>query len=219
MTNASGTFNVDYAAYQARYAAVPATGNSNLWYSFDHGPAHYTFIDSEESQDAGSPQLTWLAADLAAADARRATTPWLFVAQHRPVFCSTKSEEGDHTPGGRFPRSLEPLLKQYHVDVVLTGHEHLYERSQAIFNGTVVTAAEGANNTYASPGAPVYIVAGASGAFQSGDWIAPQPKWSAFRTFDVYGYGRMRISGAHRLTYDFVEQTTGKVADHWEISK
>jgi hypothetical protein len=34
MTNSSGTFNVDYAAFQTRYAAVPSNGNSNLWYSY-----------------------------------------------------------------------------------------------------------------------------------------------------------------------------------------
>ena len=57
LTNSSGTYNVDYAAYMARYAAVPKTGNGNLWYSFENGPVHYTFIDSEEAQSAGSPQL------------------------------------------------------------------------------------------------------------------------------------------------------------------
>lgn len=120
MTNASGKFNVDYAAYQARYAAVPPTGNSNLWYSYDFGSIHFTCIDSEESQAPNSPQAIWMAADLAAADANRANVPWLVMMQHRPVYSSTKSEAGDHTPGSGFPLTLEPYTSKYHVDLFLT---------------------------------------------------------------------------------------------------
>ena len=115
---------MDYAAYQARYAAVPPNGNSNLWYSYNHGAMHITNINSEDLQTPGSPQADWLAADLAAVD--RTVTPWLILMQHRPVYSSTKSEAGDHTPGvpGGFPAKLEPYIKQYAVDLFLTGHEH-----------------------------------------------------------------------------------------------
>lgn len=134
------------------------------------------------------------------------------------MYCSTKSESGDHTPGGTYPRNLEALLVANKVDLVITGHEHLYERMNAIINGTVVTAATGVNNTYVSPGAPVYVVAGASGAFQSGDWITPVPAWSANRQANVYGYGKMRVTGASKLQYDFVD-FEGKVHDSWAITK
>ena len=109
LTNASGTYQVDYAAFQARYGAVPPNGNSNLWYSYNHGAMHVTCINSEELQTPGSPQAQWLAADLAAVD--RAVTPWLIMMQHRPVYSSTKSEAGDHTPGMGFPAKLEPYIK------------------------------------------------------------------------------------------------------------
>ncbi len=112
---------MDYAAFQARYGAVPPNGNTNLWYSFDFASAHYVYVNSEESQAPGSPQLEWLAADLAAVD--RTVTPWLFLFQHRPLLCSTKSEEGDHVPGGKFLTALEPLILAHKVDVVITGHE------------------------------------------------------------------------------------------------
>ena len=111
---------MDYAAYQARYAAVPPTGNSNLWYSYDFGGIHFTCIDSEESQAPNSPQALWMEADLAAADANRATVPWVIMMQHRPVYSSTKSEAGDHTPGSGFPLVLEPYTSKYHVDLFLT---------------------------------------------------------------------------------------------------
>lgn len=115
---------MDYAAYQCRYAAVPPNGEGNLWYSYDFGAAHYVNIDSEEDQSPTSPQAQWLAADLARAAANRAAIPWIIMLQHRPVYSSTKSESGSHLPGGGFAAVLEPYLKQYKVDLFLTGHQH-----------------------------------------------------------------------------------------------
>lgn len=173
---------------------MPATGFGNLWYSFDHGAVHYVFGDSEEPQSPGSPQHTWIAADLAAVD--RSVTPWVIYSQHRPFLCSTKSEAGDHTPGGTFLRNLEALFLQNSVDLVLVGHEHLYERMNAYRNGTVVARTQFANQTYVAPGAPVYIVQGTAGAFVTGDWMDPQPEWSAFRNGVQYGYGASARGGA-----------------------
>jgi hypothetical protein len=67
----------------------------------------------------GSPQRAWIEADLAAVD--RTKTPWLFLFQHRPLLCSTTSEEGDHVPGGKFLTNLEALILAHNVDVVITG--------------------------------------------------------------------------------------------------
>ena len=104
------------------------------------------------------------------------------------------------------------------MDVVITGHEHLYERMNAVANGTVVAPAAGVNNTYAAPGAPVYAVQGTAGAFVGGDWMQPQPAWSAFRNSATYGYGRVTIDGASSLDWQFVT-TDGTVLDHWRIEK
>ncbi len=195
---------------------MPPGGNGNLWYSYDFASAHYAYVDSEEDLSAGSAQLAWLKADLAAVD--RSVTPWVFVFQHRPLLCSTKGEEGDHVPGGRFLTLLEDTLLAHSVDVVITGHEHLYERSNAVRNGTVVGTASGPDNTYVSPPAPIYMVQGTAGAFVSGDWITPQPAWSAFRDGNTYGYGRVQITGAHSLLWEFVD-INGKVVDHFRIQK
>ena len=127
LTNVSGTYQVGYAAYQCRYAAVPDNGNSNLWFSFNHGAAHFVHINSEEDQSPASPQAKWLAADLAAAATNRALVPWIILVQHRPVYSSTKSEASSHLPGSGFAAVLEPYLQQYKVDLFLTGHQHQCE--------------------------------------------------------------------------------------------
>lgn len=216
LTNSSGKYNVDYAAYIARYGAVPSNGNGPLWYSYDFGSVHYTYLDSEESQDAGSPQLAWLQADLAAVD--RTKTPWVLVFQHRPLLCSTQSEEGDHVPGGKFLTLLEPTLLANKVDLVVTGHEHLYERMNAVVKGVVVANATGTRNAYVNPTGPVYVVQGTAGAFVGGDWMNPQPAWSAFRDGTTYGYGQMIVDGASSIDWTYMG-SDGKVIDHWRIEK
>lgn len=94
----------------------------------------------------------------------------------------------------------------------------LYERTNAVANGTVVATATGVNNTYTAPAAPVYVVQGTAGAFVGGDWMEPQPAWSAVRNGATYGYGRVTIDGAKSLDWQYVT-TDGTVLDHWRIEK
>ena len=122
-----------------------------------------------------------------------------------------------HEPGCPFAVALEPLFAVSAVDLVLQGHEHCYERTHAVFNGTVVTRAD-ANGTYVSPRAPVYIVQGSSGAMQRETFVAPPPAWSAVAVDQIYGFGRLAFSGATSLRYEFVD-TTGAVRDAWGITK
>ena len=218
-TNATGTYNDIWgAAFQSRFF-MPANGNGNLWFSFNIGPVHVASISSEHNYTIGSEQWLWLQNDLQSVD--RSVTPWVFVSLHRPIYSSDEDEYGSHCPGGVFAVNLEPLLVQNKVDLVLQGHEHCAERTQAHINGTVITAAVNqgngtASNTYVNPGAPIYIVQGSSGAVQEESWVTPQPVWSAFRIEDVYGYGIMEITGANLLEYYFVD-TQRQIWDQWRI--
>ncbi len=90
-------------------------------------------------------------ADLSKVD--RSVTPWVFLSLHRPVYSADASEYDSHRPGAPLATWLEPILQRHRVDLVVQGHVHCAERTQAQFNGTVVTAAvnEGpgaAANTY-----------------------------------------------------------------------
>lgn len=100
-------------------AARGVDGHS--WYSYDLGAWHAIVLDSECSRVGGcgtdSPQGRWLAADLAASDARCTVAIW-----HKPRF--TSGEHGND-------RSVAPFwtaLYRAGVDVVINGHDHDYER-------------------------------------------------------------------------------------------
>ena len=97
--------------------AFPRMGS----FSFDYGQVHWTVLDSNRYADWESPALkAWLEADLKAA--QHAT--WRIVALHHPLFQSAKSHEED-----QWMRPISPLLERYHVDLVLAGHVHNYQRT------------------------------------------------------------------------------------------
>ena len=99
------------------YFGALAGPNRNGWFSKDVGDWHVISLNSEVNVAAGSPQEQWLRADLAANTKACTVAMW-----HSPLFTS-----GSHSPDS----SLRPLfqaLYDYNADLVLTGHNHNYER-------------------------------------------------------------------------------------------
>jgi len=87
------------------------------YYSYTAGEWHVVALNSEIDVRTGSPQEQWLRADLAANPTACAAVLW-----HRPLFSSG--------PNGN-NRDLQDLWRtiyEFNVDIVVSGHEHLYER-------------------------------------------------------------------------------------------
>jgi len=92
------------------------------WYSFDLGEWHVVALNSncdDVGCDEGSEQEQWLRADLEANDARCTLAFW-----HAPRF-SSGAEHG----GTRSVEDLWQALLDHDVELLLSGHEHLYERT------------------------------------------------------------------------------------------
>jgi hypothetical protein len=106
-----------YYAYFGAAAGDPAKG----WYSFDLGGWHLIVLnsncDSVSGCGAGSPQEQWLAADLAAHPGVCTLAAW-----HHPRFSS-----GPHGDDATFQTFWDDLYAAG-ADVVLDGHDHIYER-------------------------------------------------------------------------------------------
>ncbi|KAB2897274.1 MAG: metallophosphoesterase family protein [Kofleriaceae bacterium] len=112
--------------------AFALPGNER-WYSFDWGSVHFAALDTEQSL---STQAAWLDADLAATD-----RPWKIVFFHRPPYSS-----GDHGSATDVRTRLAPVLERHGVQLVLTGHDHHYERTTPQNGVTyVVTGGAGGN--------------------------------------------------------------------------
>ncbi|HVG44927.1 MAG TPA: metallophosphoesterase [Longimicrobium sp.] len=102
--------------YFAYYGA--AAGPRGLgYYSFDLGAWHVVSLNSIQGTEPGSPQERWLRADLAAHPGRCTLAFW-----HHPRFSS-----GPHGSTARMA-PLWRVLQDAGVDVVLSAHDHHYER-------------------------------------------------------------------------------------------
>ena len=105
-----------YFTYFGAAAGTPGEG----WYSFDAGSWHVVVLNSECSVvgcGPGSAQYAWLQRDLEASAATCTLAGW-----HRPRFSS-----GAHGSDGR-TAALWSLLDTEGAEVVLSGHDHHYER-------------------------------------------------------------------------------------------
>ncbi len=89
-------------------------------FSFDYGNVHIACLDSNPYANPLDPALlVWLSDDL-----KKSTADWKIVSYHHPGFNSSKDHYDD-----QIMRLLAPVLEQLGVDIVLSGHEHNYQRT------------------------------------------------------------------------------------------
>jgi len=74
-----------------------------------------------DSTDCESGQVNWLENSL-----RDSRAKWKVAALHHPIYSSGKKHGSDV----KVRKTLEPLFKRYHVQVVFAGHDHVYERTK-----------------------------------------------------------------------------------------
>jgi predicted phosphodiesterase len=119
-----------------------------------------------DSRSFDPSQLVWLREQLA-----QSGTDWKICYFHHPLYTS-----GRYTTAARFLRiALEPILIEGNVDVVLTGHEHFYERM------------------YPQRGI-AYFISGGAGSLRNGDIRRPSPIMA--RGFDSdFHFMMIEVSG------------------------
>src|SRR5215469_4356801 len=89
--------------------------NGHRYYDFKRGDATFFALDSTYMDAA---QLDWLDKELG-----KAKTPWKICYFHHPLY-----SDAMHGPDLDLRRKLEPLFQKHGVTLVLSGHEHVYER-------------------------------------------------------------------------------------------
>ena len=222
---------------------LPAAGEcggvasgTEAYYSFDYGNIHFICLDSMDSPRAtNGVQYAWLEQDLSAN-----TSDWLIAFWHHPPY-SKGSHDSDNSDGSDdelvdMRENFLPLLETHGVDLVLSGHSHLYERSYLLHEhygfsdsfhpqAHALNAGDGAESgdgvyektssgTNAGDGA-VYVVAGSSGKATSIQSDFPHP----VMVTSLVELGSVVIDVAgRRLDIRFLD-STGAVADAFTILK
>ena len=223
--------HANFSQYRNRFAAIAggagrASGsNSSLYYSFDRGPAHFVFVNTEcNSVGALGRQLAWLEGDLAAANRSRAARPWLVVSGHKAWYM---------LHAGQCPTAVCPLyvrvwalLQAYKTDVYLAGHQHNYQRFLPVSVGPnrtfAVDEAQRAHpGRYTSPRYPTTIVTGSAGCTE-GIAHSQGPINATAAAFFSYGYGHLALLNGTHARWQWFQTLTedgrmGAQLDHDEF--
>jgi hypothetical protein len=112
---------------------------------------------------------------------------------------------GDHAGRKDLLDLWGPYFDEYDVDLVLSGHNHSYERSKPMRDGEV------------SEAGTTYVVNGTGGSGHYGFRHDEPPEWTAFRDADHYGPVRLDFS-EERIRGEYVA-LDGSVVDEFEIVK
>jgi 3',5'-cyclic AMP phosphodiesterase CpdA len=112
-------------------AQIEALGMPGRWYAVERGEVLGIALDSTDPQNP--EQLAWLEATLAESDAT-----WKLVGLHHPPYSS-----GLHGSNEAARDAFVPLFERYGVQVVFSGHEHDYQRTNPINGVTYIVTGSG----------------------------------------------------------------------------
>ena len=119
----------DIFTFPTRAQAGGVMSGTESYYSFDYANIHFISLDSHDSdRSPDGAMMQWLKADLAATQ-----RDWIIAFFHHPTYTKgTHDSDKDSDSQGRMNdmRAIFlPVLEQGGVDLILTGHSHVYERS------------------------------------------------------------------------------------------
>ena len=136
--NSSGKTGIGpyYDAY-----VVPTRGETGglasgteAYYSFDYANIHFICLDSHDlKREPGEPMALWLKADM-----EKTKADWLIAFWHHPPYTKGSHDSDKENDLTEMRKFIMPIIEAGGVDVVLTGHSHIYERSM-LMDGAYAT--------------------------------------------------------------------------------
>ncbi len=94
------------------------------YYSFDHDNVHFLALATEIPNDEKSKQYNFVKNDLEKAS-KDDDIDWIIVYGYRNFYSSDSKHDGN----GGLQSAYHPLFDIYGVDIVLSGHNHNYQRT------------------------------------------------------------------------------------------
>ena len=125
--------NHDAAWEDGGAGQMQALGMPGMWWSTEIGDVLIVGLDSNRPDDPA--QLGWLEATLAASTHR-----WKIVAIHEPPYSAGYQGSNEDVRD-----IFTPVFERYGVNLVLSGHEHDYQRSVLLGGVTYVVSGGGAD--------------------------------------------------------------------------
>ena len=144
--------------------------STGAYYSVSYSNAHFVVLNTNESSsdydEFSNAQVDWLKADIGAA--KSAGAKWIIVVMHIGPYSTAEHSADSNVKATR--KKIAPLFNKLGVDLVLQGHDHVYERSKPIANGVAAEesiTSEAFNgmavNYIADPKGTIYLTPGTAG--------------------------------------------------------
>ena len=190
---------------------VPNDDNerTGVYYSYDWGPAHFTVLDYIFIHSDFSAQLEFIEQDLAAA--RQRGVRWLIIYQHLPIYTAGSYANYSHP----IRQLLPELCDRYGVDLVLSGHDHNYQRSYPVRERVLRDGWQ--DPVFERPRGTVYIVTGGGGGVLYGELDGARDR-SFIHTFQsVHHCVVLDISAGELRTRAL--DSDGELVDEFRIRK
>lgn len=140
-TNGIGPYYDAYVLPTRGEAGGVASG-LEAFYSFDYGRAHFICLDSHDLDRRPTGLMArWLRQDL-----EKAKADWLIAYFHHPPYTKGSHDSDREKQLIEMRTHIMPILEWGGVDLVMTGHSHIYERSMLM------------DGAYATPTVAEYVI-------------------------------------------------------------
>ncbi len=138
-TSGTGPYYDAYVVPTAAEAGGLPSG-TEAYYSFDIADVHFVCLDSHDLDRTPSGAMAqWLIADL-----EETQQEWLIAFWHHPPYTKGSHDSDAERQLIEMRTHFMPILESCGVDIVLSGHSHIYERSMLIDGAYATpTVAEG----------------------------------------------------------------------------
>ena len=112
-----------------------------VYYSFDYGNAHFAVLNTNDMYPMSQAQRNWLRNDMSASSAM-----WKILLMHRSLYSAGKNINKPDTVVMR--EVLLPIIDELDIDLVLSGHDHMYMRTAFVKGDARVEGVEYITETF-----------------------------------------------------------------------
>ncbi len=132
-SNGKTSWGPYYDAYvcptKGEAGGVPS--GTEAFYSYDYGRIHFIVLNSYDLDRSPTAAMAqWLKEDLA--KTKPSQTDWLIAFWHHPPYTKGSHDSDREKRLIEMRQYILPILESSGVDLVITGHSHIYERSMLI---------------------------------------------------------------------------------------
>ena len=193
---------------------------NNDYYSFDYENIHFLAVTpaditlaerargvSQETISNDKMQLDFIRTDLKHAN-DNPETDFTIVFMHLPMYSSIQYPFMD------LRDELQPMFDLYGVDLVISGHQHAYERTYPVMFNNAITDYE--KCSYNNPDGQIYLTVG-TGGHSHAKSEQKQP-WSVIINHNDFGFLNIKLVNNGKTLYGEFTSNTGKIMDAFQIN-